>query len=63
MKGRIIGHVMNFFDQQQDDFNKPGIVGNFWSRNCIEYESYGERNKALLIEKYLNKIRLYLKMP
>ena len=31
------------------------------SNNYIEYESKGDRNKTLLVEKYLNKTRPYLK--
>ena len=29
--------------------------------NYIEYKSNGDRNKTLLVEEYLNKIRPYLK--
>ena len=36
-------------------------VSNFWSNNYIEYESNGDRNKALSVEEYFNKIRAYLK--
>ena len=36
-------------------------VSNFWSNNYIEHEGKGDKNKALLVEEYLNKIRLYLK--
>ena len=38
-----------------------GKIGNFWSNSYIEYESNVDRNKALSIEEYLNKIRSYLK--
>ena len=31
------------------------------SKNYIEYESDGDRNKTLSVEEYLNKIRLHLK--
>ena len=31
------------------------------SYNYIEYESKGDRNKTLSVEKYLNKTRPYLK--
>ena len=44
-----------------EDYYKPVRIGNFWSRNYIEYESNGDRNKTLSIEEYLNKIRPYLK--
>ena len=33
----------------------------FWSNNYIEWESNGGRSKILSLEKYLNKIRSYLK--
>ena len=36
-------------------------VNTFWSNNYFEYESNGDRNKILLVKKYLNKIRSYLK--
>ena len=36
-------------------------VGKFWSINYIEYENNGGRNETLLFEKYLHKIRIYLK--
>ena len=32
----------------------------FWISNYIEYETKGDRNRALSVEKYLNKIRPYL---
>ena len=40
---------------------KPVRVSNFWSKNYIEYESNGDRNKTLLVKEYLNKISPYLK--
>ena len=36
-------------------------MGNVWSNNYIEYESNGDGNKILSVEKYLNKFRPYLK--
>ena len=36
-------------------------VSNFWSNNCIEYESNGDRSKTLSTEEDPNKIRPYLK--
>ena len=46
--------------EQEEDHYKPLTVGNFWSNNYIQYES-GDRCKTLSLEKYLNKIRPYLK--
>ena len=36
-------------------------VGNFLNNNYIEYESNDDRNKNLSINKYLDKIKPYLK--
>ena len=40
---------------------KPVRVDKPWSNNYIEYDSNGDRNKTLSVEKYLNKIRPYIK--
>ena len=49
IKCRVIRDIRNLFehDEKEDYY--------------IEYESNGDRNKALLIEIYLNEIRPYLK--
>ena len=52
---------MNHFEWEKD-YYKPVRVGNIWSRNYIEYEINGDRNKILSIENYLNKIKPYLKV-
>ena len=36
-------------------------MSNFQSNNYTEYESNGDRNKTLLVEEYLKKIRPYFK--
>ena len=36
-------------------------VNNYQSNSYIEYESKGDKNKTLSVEKHLNKIRPYLK--
>ena len=55
--------IRNIFEHgdEEENYYKPLVVGNFWSNNYIEYKSNNDRNKALLDEEYLNKIRLYLK--
>ena len=44
----------------QEDHYKQVSAGNFWSNNCIENESNGNKNKTLSVEQYLKKIP-YLK--
>ena len=36
---------------------KPVKVDNFWRKNYVEYETNGDRNKALPVEEYINKIK------
>ena len=55
----ILGTILS--KQKKEDYYKPVRVGNFHNKNYIEYESGGDRNKALSIEGYLKKIRPYLK--
>ena len=52
--------ILNFlFEHEKDEINyhKPKRVSNFGSNNYTEYKSNGDRNKTLLVEEYLNKIR------
>ena len=37
------------------------MVGNFYSKNYIEYENNGDRNITLSIKEYPDKIKSYLK--
>ena len=36
-------------------------MNNFWSNGYIEYKTNSDKNKVLLVEIYLDKIRLYLR--
>ena len=45
IKDRIIRDIKIAFKQQEEDYYKPGRVGNFWNNNYIKYESNGDRNK------------------
>ena len=53
--------IKNLFQHEEEGSYKSVKVGCFWSNNCIEYESNGDRSKILSFEEYLNKIRPYLK--
>ena len=44
-----------------DDCYKPKRVSNVCNNNYVEYESYGDRNKNLPLDEYLDKIRPYLR--
>ena len=60
IKDRIIRYIKNFFEQQEN-YQKPARIGNFLSKNYVEYKSNGDRNKTLSIKKYLDKTKPYLK--
>ena len=40
--------------EEEDNYYKPIKVGKFWSKNYIEYETNGDRNKNLSVKEYLN---------
>ena len=61
IKDRMIRNIANQSEKEKNDYYKPVRVRNFWSRNYIECESNGGRNKTLSIEEYVNKIRPHLK--
>ena len=46
---------------QEEDYYDPKRVNNFWNNNYIEYENYGDKNTNLSLDKYLNKIKTYLR--
>ena len=58
----LYSDIENLFEYEKDEVNyyKPVRVSNFWNNNYIEYESNGDRNKALSVEELPNKIRLFL---
>ena len=45
-----------FLTMKEKILYKPVRVNNFWSNNCIYYESNSDRNITILVEEYLNKI-------
>ena len=62
IKDIIVRNIRNLFEnEEEENYCKPVRLSNFWSNNYIEDESNGDRNKALSVEEYLNKIRPYLK--
>ena len=61
IKDRIFKDIRDLSVEEKEDYYKPVRVGNFRSKRYIEYENNGDRNKALSLEEYLNKNRLYLK--
>ena len=63
IKDRIFRDIKALFQHEKEEANyyKLVRVSNFWSNNYSEYQRSGDRNKTLLVEEYLNKIRPYLK--
>ena len=60
IKGRILRDMKNLFEHEEEKCYKAVRVNIFWSNSYVEYESNGDRNKTLSVEKYLNKITPYL---
>ena len=60
-KDKIIGNIRSHFGQQEEDYCEPKIITNFWDNNYIEYDSNGDKNRNLSLDKYINKIKPYLR--
>ena len=57
----MLRDIKDLFEyEEEENYYKHLRVSNFWSNNYTEYESSRDRNKTLLVEEYLNKIRSYL---
>ena len=41
IKDRVIIHIKNLFEHEEEDYYKPVREGNFGGNNYIEYESNG----------------------
>ena len=62
IKDRVLRDTKNLFEyEEEENYYESVRVSNFWSNNCIEYDSNSDRNKIISVEKYLNKISPYLK--
>ena len=61
IKDRILKRYLESFWVWRRKYYKPVRVSNFWSKNCIEYESSSNKNKVFPFEEYLDKIRSYSK--
>ena len=62
IKDKIIRDITTLFGQRKEEgYYEPKRVSNFWNNNYIEYESDGDKNRDLLLDKYLNNIKPYLR--
>ena len=58
IKDRMLRGIKNLSDHEEEKtYHKPVRVSNFWSNNYTGCKSDGDRNKALSVEEYLNKIK------
>ena len=63
IKDIILRDIRNLFEDEEEGnyFKQVRVCIFFFSNNYIEYESNDDKNKTLLVEEYLKKIRPYLK--
>ena len=58
LKSIIIRDERNLFDLSIDkDYYKPVRINNALNSNYVEYESIGDKDKALTFKEYLNMIK------
>ena len=51
-----VRYIKKLFEQEED-FDQPVRLGDFYNNSCIEYESNGDRNKTLSVKEYLEEIK------
>ena len=62
IKDSIVRDIRTLFEQEDDaDYFERKRVSNFLNNNYIEYESNGDRNKNLSLDRYLDKIEPYFR--
>ena len=62
IKDIVLRNTKNLFEhEKEENYYKTIRVNNLWSNNYIEYKSKGDTIRILLVEKYLHKIRPYLR--
>ena len=59
-KDRIIRDIRALFEQEEN-YYEPKRVSSFWNNIYIKYENNGDKNSNLSLDKYLNKIKPYLR--
>ena len=47
--------------EKEEDFYEPRRINSLCNNNYIEYESNGNKNRNLLLDEYLNKMKIYLR--
>ena len=55
------GDIEHLFDADNEDYYKPILVKRSFNESYKYYESRGDKDKKLSIEKYLDMIKLILK--
>ena len=59
-KERNLVNLKKQKQSEEEDYYIPKTVSMFWNNNYIEYDSIGDRNKNLSLDKYYKKIKPYL---
>ena len=60
IRDKIIRYIKTLLEQEED-YYKPERVRNSWKNNYIEYESNGNKNRNLSLDKDLPKIKPHLR--
>ena len=51
IKDKMLEHITNLFQHEEESYCKPVRVSNFQSDNYIDYKCNGDRNKTLSVEE------------
>ena len=61
IKDKIIKDIRSPFEEEEEDYSKPKRGSSCWNNNYIEYKSNGDKNSNLSLDKYLHKVKAYLR--
>ena len=59
----VLRNIKNLFEyeKEKENYYKPVRVNDFQSNNYFQYKIKSDKNRILLVEKYFDKIRPYLR--
>ena len=60
IKDKIIQDIRSSFEEEED-YSTPKRGSSFWNNNYIEYKSNGDKSSNLSLDKYLHKVKAYLR--
>ena len=62
IKDNVINDIKTLYESKYDCYKPIGTFSNAFSINYIEYENNGGKDKTLLVDDYLDKVKTFLNL-